>query len=59
MHIYWASFLVGWLIKTITLRYGGLQLYRKLIPLATGMIMGDMAGRALMLAATVSNATAG
>lgn len=42
MHLHWITFLVGWLIKTSITRYGGLRLYRLLLPLFLGMIIGDM-----------------
>jgi hypothetical protein len=57
MHFLWFPFFVGWLAKTLTLRYGGLQLYRRLVPVAIGMIMGDMVGRALWLTSSVIQAS--
>ncbi len=42
MHLYYMPFFVGWLAKTLTVSYGGLRLYRKLIPAAIGLIIGDM-----------------
>lgn len=53
MHWYWLPFFVGWVCKTLTLRYGGLRLYRQLMPLAVGAIMGDMVGRALWQAGNI------
>src|SRR5262249_29114067 len=41
MHINWASFTLGWLIKVFVTRYGGLPLYRRLLPFFLGMIVGD------------------
>ena len=41
MNFYWFPILVGWFIKTIVLRYGGLRAYRKAIPLFAGLILGD------------------
>lgn len=38
----WGPFLVGWLWKTLTVRYGGLRLYRRSVPFATGLIAGDL-----------------
>jgi hypothetical protein len=43
MHWYWMPLFVGWLFKTLAIRYGGLQLYRRTVPLAIGLIVGDMA----------------
>jgi len=38
-------FLVGWIVKSLVIRYGGLRLYRNTIPLAVGMIIGDVLNR--------------
>ena len=35
-------FFVGWLAKTLIIRYAGLPLYRRTIPLAVGLIVGDL-----------------
>jgi len=53
MHWFWLPFFIGWVWKTLTLRYGGLRLYRQTMPFAIGMIMGDMIGRGLWQAAAV------
>ncbi|MCC6442735.1 MAG: hypothetical protein IT210_04660 [Armatimonadetes bacterium] len=42
MHLNWASFLIGWLLKTLITRYGGLKVYRRLLPFFVGMIVGEM-----------------
>jgi len=42
MHINWASFFLGWLLKTLLTRYGGLSVYARLLPLFLGLIVGDM-----------------
>ncbi|MHC4251459.1 MAG: DUF6785 family protein, partial [Planctomycetota bacterium] len=39
-----ASFLVGWLIKTLVTRYGGATTYLRLKPLMIGIIAGDLFG---------------
>ncbi|MHC4503834.1 MAG: DUF6785 family protein [Planctomycetota bacterium] len=39
-----ASFLLGWLAKTLTLRFGGARGAEKLKPLMFGLIAGDMLG---------------
>ena len=54
MHWYWLPFFIGWTWKSLTLRYGGLRLYRQTVPLAIGMVMGDMVGRALWQAAGIA-----
>lgn len=41
MNYLWLPFLIGWLVKSIVLKYGGLQAYRKTIPVAVGVILGD------------------
>lgn len=42
MHLIWGPFFLGWLLKLLTVRYGGLHLYRKAIPLAIGIVVGEM-----------------
>jgi len=39
----WCPLFVVWLCKTLVLRYGGVRLYRRGIPLAVGLILGDYA----------------
>ena len=41
MNYLWMPFLIGWLVKSIVLKYGGLRAYRKTIPVAVGVILGD------------------
>ncbi len=36
----WGPFLLVWIIKTIVLRLGGMRLYRQLIPLFLGIVIG-------------------
>ena len=38
----WFSILIGWLLKAIILKYGGVQLYRQLRPLFLGLILGHV-----------------
>ncbi len=47
MHINWASFLIGWLLKSLITRYGGLSLYTRLLPLFLGLIVGDIVHESL------------
>jgi hypothetical protein len=42
MHLYYMPFFIGWLAKVLAVRYGGLRLYRKLIPAAIGLVVGDL-----------------
>lgn len=37
----WFSYFLGWLIKVLVLRYGGTRVYRHLVPVAIGLILGD------------------
>ena len=37
----WCSLFVGWLVKGLLLRYGGLTLYRQALPFFIGLILGD------------------
>ena len=39
----WCPLFLVWLCKTLVLRYGGIRLYRRGIPLAVGLILGDYA----------------
>jgi hypothetical protein len=39
---YWWPFLVAWLAQRLTLRYGSLPAYRKLVPLFLGLTLGHM-----------------
>ncbi|MHC5033434.1 MAG: DUF6785 family protein [Planctomycetota bacterium] len=32
---------IGWVLKSLTIRYGGLRLYQRTVPLAIGVIVGD------------------
>ena len=42
MHWFYMPFFVGWLAKTMVTRYGGLRLYRQTVPLAIGLIAGEL-----------------
>jgi hypothetical protein len=42
MHWYYMPFFVGWLAKTLVIRYSGLRLYRQTVPLAIGLVGGDL-----------------
>jgi len=46
MHWFSQPFFVGWAFKWLVVRYGGLGLYRKTVPLAIGLILGDVASQA-------------
>ena len=40
-------FVVAWLAKALVLRYGGLRLYRRTLPIVIGLIAGDVLNRSL------------
>ena len=42
--VFASSFLVGWLLKTLVTKYGGIPIYRRLIPLMFGAIAGELLG---------------
>jgi hypothetical protein len=35
-------FFLGWALKSLAIRYGGLRLYRQTVPLAIGLIVGNL-----------------
>jgi len=37
----WCATLIGWLIKLMLIRYGGMKSYRRAIPFFIGLILGD------------------
>lgn len=39
----WLPMLIGWFCKAVALRYGGMGLYRSLLPFFYGLILGDYA----------------
>jgi hypothetical protein len=41
------SFLIAWFIKTIVMKYGGIQIYQKLKPFMIGLIAGELFGAVL------------
>ena len=46
-HWWFVPFVIGWASKTLVIRYGGLRLYRATVPLAIGLIVGDLVNGAL------------
>jgi hypothetical protein len=38
----WFPTLIGWLLKALILRYGGIRLFRRGIPIFTGLLLGDI-----------------
>jgi hypothetical protein len=41
MNPFWFSIFISWAIKLFLLRYGGIRLYRKTVPLFLGLILGE------------------
>jgi hypothetical protein len=41
--VFWGPFLLVWLLKTLTLRYGGMRLYRRAVPFFLGLALGHFA----------------
>jgi hypothetical protein len=41
INLIWFSILLGWIIKVIILKYGGIRGYRKALPFFLGLIMGE------------------
>jgi hypothetical protein len=42
MHWFYSAFLIGWIAKSLVTRYGGLRLYRQTVPIAIGLIGGEL-----------------
>jgi hypothetical protein len=45
----WGSFLIGWVVKVLIVRFGGGRTYQRLKPLFIGMIMGEIVAVAMVL----------
>lgn len=46
----WFSVMVGWLLKLVLLRYGGVRMYRRAVPVFVGLVLGEfVAGGGLSL----------
>jgi hypothetical protein len=41
---FWTPCLIAWICKILIIRSGGMKLYRKMLPLFLGMIVGDLLG---------------
>jgi hypothetical protein len=39
----WSYYFTSWAIKSLVLRYGGMRLYRAVVPFFVGLILGDLA----------------
>jgi hypothetical protein len=47
MHWFFSAFFIGWLAKSLVTRYGGLRVYRQTVPLAIGLIAGELMNEAV------------
>ena len=47
MNRHYLQFFLGWAAKSSVLRWGGLRLYRRTMPIAIGVILGDQVNSAL------------
>ena len=50
MQAYCHSFLLGWFIKKMVMKYGGADAYRRFRPFMIGVIIGDILGGAVFMA---------
>ncbi|MBV9864233.1 MAG: hypothetical protein JO316_02675 [Abitibacteriaceae bacterium] len=41
MIVFWFPFLIAWIIKSIVMRFGGIQTFRRIAPFMLGMILGE------------------
>ena len=39
--LFWLDMLIAWVFKALFLRYGGMRIYRQMLPLFLGLILGD------------------
>ena len=39
--LFWLDMLIAWACKSLLLRYGGIKVYRQMLPLFLGLILGD------------------
>ena len=49
-HLLWFSMFLGWLSKSLALRYGGMPLFLRLLPLFLGLIVGDVVNAVVWIA---------
>jgi hypothetical protein len=59
MHWYCQPFFLGWVLKSMTIRYGGLRLFRRTVPLAIGIIVGDFVSQGFWVALLTTLRAAG
>jgi hypothetical protein len=56
-HALWFSMFLGWLFKSLILRYGGMRLYALLLPFFLGLILGDALNAAVWIVLGVTLGT--
>ena len=49
MHWFYMPFFIGWVAKSLATRYGGLRLYRATLPLAIGLVAGELMNEMLWI----------
>ncbi|MBB6051513.1 DUF6785 family protein [Armatimonas rosea] len=49
VHTTWFSILLGWLAKSLMMRYGGMGLYKAALPFFLGLIVGDVLSAAFWI----------
>ena len=53
MNRHFLQFFIGWAVKTAVLRWGGLRLYRRSMPVAVGIIIGVQLNAAVWASASL------
>ena len=41
INLVWVPMIIAWVLKGLTLRYGGLRIYRLFVPFFLGLVLGD------------------
>ena len=55
MIVFWFPILIGWVLKTAILRYGGLRIYDQIKPFFLGLIFGEFGAAVLIATACAIN----
>lgn len=50
---FWMHYFIAWVLKSLVMRYGGMDLYRRTIPLVIGLILGDILAQTIWSAGAV------
>jgi hypothetical protein len=59
MHVTWFSIFLGWLLKTLVVRFGGASFYRQARPAFVGMIIGEAGAAAFWLTVSLVRVSMG